>query len=263
MVIYPAIDLKGGKCVRLRQGRREDETVFSEDPAAVARKWAAAGAEYLHVVDLDGAFEHAPRNQKSIASILEQVDVPVQLGGGIRDEATIESFLDLGVERVIMGTRALQDPRFVRSVCRRHPGRMVIGIDAKKGRVAIHGWTRTSDIQASEMARRFEDCGAAAIVFTDIQRDGMLSGPNIEATRAVAETVSIPVIASGGVSSMKDICDLMALETAGVKGIITGKALYSGALRLEEILAATRSNRPAGPETQSHSAGLGKTENKH
>jgi phosphoribosylformimino-5-aminoimidazole carboxamide ribotide isomerase len=244
MIIYPAIDLKNGKCVRLLQGRREDETVFSDDPAAVARQWTSAGAEYLHVVDLDGAFERAPRNNDSISAILKQVDVPVQLGGGIRNEASIRFYLDLGVQRVIIGTQALQDPEFVRDACRRYPRQIVIGIDARQGRVAIDGWTRTTDIEAGDLARRFEDCGAAAIVFTDIQRDGMLFGPNIEATRRVAEAVSIPVIASGGVSGLQDIFNLMALESVGVQGIITGKALYSGTLKLEAALEAARSNRP-------------------
>jgi phosphoribosylformimino-5-aminoimidazole carboxamide ribotide isomerase len=227
MIIIPAVDIKNGKCVRLLQGRMEDETVYSNDPGAMAAKWAGLGAPMIHVIDLDGAFAKSPQNLASIRKILQTVNVPIQLGGGIRNEETVLQYLEMGVKRVIIGTEAIKKPSFVKRVCRTHPQQVVVGIDARNGRVAIDGWTQTTRIDAIDLAREFEDCGVAAINFTDIQRDGMQSGPNLEATRRLAETVSIPVVASGGVSS---------LEASGVIGVIIGKALYSGTLDLKAAL---------------------------
>lgn len=240
MLIIPAIDLKAGKCVRLLQGRKEDETVFSSDPAAVARRWASEGAELLHVVDLDGAFEKRPRNTDSVQKIVAAVPIPVQVGGGIRDAETIERYLDLGVSRVILGTEAIRNPQLVEAACRDFPGRIVVGIDARNGMVAIEGWVETTGTSAVALARRFEDCGVAAINFTDIQRDGMQSGPNLLETRKLAESISIPVVASGGVAGIEDIRNLLALEPFGVTGIITGKALYTGDLDLAQAIALTK-----------------------
>jgi phosphoribosylformimino-5-aminoimidazole carboxamide ribotide isomerase len=241
MNVIPAIDIKNGRCVRLEQGRMDRETVFSEDPAAMARQWQAQGASLIHLVDLDGAVAKAPRNRSVIAAILHAVDVPLQLGGGIRDLATIEMYFELGVERIVIGTEAIRNPDLLEEAGRRFPGRMVVGIDARNGRVAIEGWTETTTTTAIDLARRFEDCGLAAINFTDIHRDGMQTGPNIEATGALAAAVSIPVVASGGVSTLDDIRNLLPLEEAGVTGVITGKALYSGTLDLKAALALARS----------------------
>lgn len=240
MVVIPAIDLKGGKCVRLRQGRPEDQTVYSTDPADMARRWEAAGAEWLHVVDLDGAFNKRPQNTGAIRKILAQVSIPVQLGGGIRNEETIDDYLGLGVARVILGTEATKRPDWAISVAARHPGRIVVGIDARDGQAAIEGWTATTRIGAVDLARQFDGSDVAAIVFTDIQRDGMQTGTNLDQTRALAEKTEIPVIASGGVSTLQDIEQLMQLEPLGVVGVITGKALYSGTLDLAEALALCR-----------------------
>ena len=237
MLIIPAVDIKNGKCVRLLQGRLEDETVFSDDPAAMARKWALAGAELIHVIDLDGAFEKSPRNIDAIKNILQSIDTPIQLGGGIRNEQTIRMFLDMGVNRVIIGTEAIRKPELVENMARIYPGQIVVGIDARNGRVAIEGWTETTQIKAIDLAKRFQNCGVSAINFTDIYRDGMQTGPNIEETRRLAEAISIPVVASGGVSNLKDIQNLLPLETCGVTGVITGKALYSGTLDFKEALA--------------------------
>ncbi len=243
MIVIPAVDIKGGRCVRLAQGRMDAETVFGDDPAAAAAGWEAAGARMLHVVDLDGAVEKAPRNQAVVKRILERVKVPVQLGGGIRTEATIRFYLDSGVDRVVIGTEALRNPRLVAEACRRHPGRIVVGIDARNGFAAVEGWTETTRVRAVDLARRFEDCGVAAVNFTDIHRDGMQTGPNIEETRRMAEAVGIPVVASGGVSTLDDIRRLLPLEAVGVTGVITGRALYSGSLDLAEAIrvAAGRS----------------------
>ena len=240
MIVIPAIDIKGGKCVRLLQGQAEKETVFSDDPAAMALRWASQGAQWLHVIDLDGAFEKGPRHPGIIKKILASVEIPIQLGGGIRDEKTVEMYLEMGIRRVIIGTRALEDPAFVRRIARRFPGRIAVGIDARNGWVAVDGWTRTTRVKAVELARQFEDCGVAAINFTDIHRDGMQTGPNLEETRLLAEQVDIPVIASGGVATLDDIRRLLPLETAGVVGVITGKALYSGSLNFRDALALVR-----------------------
>lgn len=238
MIIIPAIDIKKGRCVRLCQGRMEDETVFSDDPAAMAKRWEEAGAEIIHVVDLDGAIEKSPRNTDSIRKILENIRVPIQVGGGIRNEKTIEMYLDLGVKRVIIGTEAIKNPKLVKDFCKAFPNRIVMGIDARDGFVAIEGWTKTTHITAVDLAKQFEDCGVAAINFTDIHRDGMQTGPNIPATKLFAGSVSIPVVASGGVSTIEDIKNLMPLKEVGLVGVITGRALYSGTLNLKEAIKA-------------------------
>ena len=240
MIVIPAIDLKGGRCVRLEQGLMERDTVFCEDPAAQGLEWQRQGAELLHIVDLDGAFAGAPKNSESIEEIVRSVTIPTQLGGGIRDMQTIEAYLSLGIGRVILGTAAQRNPELVRESCDAFPGRIVVGIDAKDGMVAVQGWAEVTGVRASELARRFEGFGVAAIIYTDISRDGMLSGPNIEATRALAESISIPVIASGGVSKLSDIKSLMEIESSGVSGVITGKAIYTGAISLAEAVALTK-----------------------
>jgi phosphoribosylformimino-5-aminoimidazole carboxamide ribotide isomerase len=240
MIVIPAIDLKEGKCVRLEQGLMDKDTVFNDNPAAQARAWQDQGAEMLHIVDLDGAFAGQPKNRAAIEAIVGAISIPSQLGGGIRDIETIEAYLALGLSRVIIGTAAQRNPELVKEACTRFPGRIVVGIDAKNGMVAVQGWAEVTDITAVDLARKFEDCGVAAIIYTDISRDGMLQGPNLEATKALAEAVSIPIIASGGVSTLKDIQDLMAIESSGVTGVITGKAVYTGAIRLAEAVALTK-----------------------
>jgi phosphoribosylformimino-5-aminoimidazole carboxamide ribotide isomerase len=240
MLVIPAIDLKDGVCVRLEQGLMEKDTVFNDNPAAQALEWQNQGAELLHIVDLDGAFAGKPKNKTAIEAILKAITIPAQLGGGIRDLATIEAYLSLGLSRVIIGTAAQRNPELVREACAKFPGRIVVGIDAKNGMVAVQGWAELTDITAIELARKFEDCGVTAIIYTDISRDGMLQGPNLEATQALAESVAIPVIASGGVSSLKDIERLMTIEQSGVTGVITGKAIYTGAIRLGEAIALTK-----------------------
>jgi phosphoribosylformimino-5-aminoimidazole carboxamide ribotide isomerase len=246
VIIIPAIDLKGGNCVRLLQGRMDAETVFSTDPAAMAQKWASLGAEVIHVVDLDGAIEKSPVNKTAIRAIVEALTVPVQVGGGIRNMESIELFFDIGVRRVIIGTEAVRNPQLVVSACKKYPGRIIVGIDARNGLVAVDGWTKTTDTTAIELAKRFENCGVAAINFTDIHRDGMQTGPNIEETRRLAEAVSIPVVASGGVGSIEDIKNLLPLESSGVIGIITGRAIYTGALDLAEAIRIA--GKQASPE---------------
>ena len=239
MIVIPAIDIKNGKCVRLQQGRMDRETVFGEDPSAMALRWEKDGAEMIHVVDLDGAIEKMPRNLAAIKKILEAVRVPLQVGGGVRDIDTIGMYADAGVQRIIIGTEAIRNPSLVQDACKRYPGRIVVGIDARNGLVAIEGWTETTRTQAVDLARQFEDSGVAAINFTDIHRDGMQTGPNLEATRKLAESISIPVVASGGVSTLADIRNLIPLEPFGVIGVITGKALYAGTLDLKEAIALT------------------------
>jgi len=243
MLVIPAIDLKEGKCVRLEQGLMEKDTVYSDDPGAQARLWQEQGAELLHIVDLDGAFAGEPKNRGAIEAILAAIDIPAQLGGGIRDLETVEAYLKLGLSRVIIGTAAQRNPALVAEACRRFPGQIVVGIDAKNGMVAVQGWAEVTDVTAVELARTFEDFGVAAIIYTDISRDGMMQGPNLEATRALAEAVSIPIIASGGVSRLQDIENLMGIEDSGVAGVITGKAIYSGALDLAQAVALTRRTR--------------------
>jgi phosphoribosylformimino-5-aminoimidazole carboxamide ribotide isomerase len=236
MILYPAIDLKDGRCVRLIRGEMASATVFGEDPAAQAQAFAAAGCRWLHLVDLNGAFAGRPVNAAAVEAILAAVAIPVQLGGGIRDRATIEAWLERGVARIVLGTAAVRDPELVRAAARAHPGRIAVGIDARAGRVAVEGWALTTDVTAEELARRFEDAGVAAIIYTDIDRDGALHGPNVEATAALARAVGIPVIASGGVSSL---ADLRALKATGapLDGVITGRALYEGRIDLGEAVA--------------------------
>ncbi|MEM6677244.1 MAG: 1-(5-phosphoribosyl)-5-[(5-phosphoribosylamino)methylideneamino]imidazole-4-carboxamide isomerase [Pseudomonadota bacterium] len=229
MILYPAIDLKDGACVRLLRGAMEAATVFNEDPAAQARAFQDAGCRWLHVVDLNGAFAGRPVNAGAVEAILGAISVPAQLGGGIRDRATIEMWLDKGLARVILGTAALRDPALVREAAAAHPGAIAVGIDARGGRVAVEGWAETSDVDAVDLARRFEDAGVAAIIYTDIERDGAMQGPNVEATAALARAVSIPVIASGGVSSLDDLAALKATG-APLDGVISGRALYDGRL---------------------------------
>ncbi|MCE1225044.1 MAG: 1-(5-phosphoribosyl)-5-[(5-phosphoribosylamino)methylideneamino]imidazole-4-carboxamide isomerase [Geobacteraceae bacterium] len=240
MIVIPAIDLKEGNCVRLEQGEMNRDTVFSDNPAEQALKWQEAGAELLHLVDLDGAFAGVPKNKAAIEAIIKAINIPAQLGGGIRDIATIEAYLSLGLSRVIIGTAAQRNPELVIEACKKFPGQIVVGIDAKNGMVAVQGWAELTDISAVDLARKFEDCGVAAIIYTDISRDGMMGGPNLEATKALAEAISIPVIASGGVSSLKDIENLMAIEQSGISGAITGKAIYTGAINLREAIDLTK-----------------------
>ena len=240
MLIIPAVDIKMGRCVRLLQGRKDSETVFSDNPSAMAARWESEGAELLHIVDLDGAFEKSPQNIEVIKDIVDRVEIPVQLGGGIRTMGSITMYLDLGVSRVILGTEAIQNPSFVYDACLRYPGKIVVGIDARDGKVAIDGWTETTKRLAIDVAEVFEGQGVAAIVFTDINKDGMQSGVNIDATRQLAQSVSIPVIASGGVSSINDIKALLPLEEVGVQGVITGRALYSGELDLKQAIEISR-----------------------
>lgn len=241
MILFPAIDLKDGACVRLKLGEMDQATVFNRDPADQARSFAAAGCQWIHVVDLNGAFAGKPVNGDAVRAILAAVEVPLQLGGGIRDLATIAAWLEAGVTRVILGTVALKDPALVREACRRYPGRVAVGIDARGGRVAVEGWAETSDITAVELALRFEDAGAAAIIYTDIDRDGILAGPNVEATAALAERLSTPVIASGGVSSLDDLKALKARAASGIAGVISGRALYDGRIDLKAALALLQS----------------------
>jgi phosphoribosylformimino-5-aminoimidazole carboxamide ribotide isomerase len=237
MDVIPAVDIKGGKCVRLEQGRMDAETVFSDDPVAMARQWAAAGARIIHIIDLDGAVMKRPKNLALVKEIVASVETKIQIGGGIRTRDTIAMYLEAGAERVIIGTEAIRNPSLVDEACREFPGRIVVGIDSRKGMVAIEGWTEDTRTKAVDLARRFENSGVAAINFTDIHRDGMQAGPNIDETRKMAEAVSIPIIASGGVATIEDIKNLMPLEPLGVTGVITGKALYSGSLDLKEAIA--------------------------
>lgn len=236
MEVIPAVDLKGGRCVRLRQGRMDDETVFSDDPSAMARKWEAMGAGRLHVVDLDGAVGGWPANAEAIQAICEALNIPVQLGGGVRDLAGLERALGLGVDRVILGTLALKDPGAALAAAREKPGRVVIGIDARDGMVAVAGWTETSQIHFLDLAAKFDDPAVAAIVFTDIARDGMHTGPNLESTKELCQAVSRPVIAAGGVHDIDDLRRLKQMEPLGLIGAITGRAIYEGTLDLAEAL---------------------------
>jgi len=237
MILYPAIDLKDGQCVRLVKGDMAAATVFSDDPGAQARAFAAAGFAWIHVVDLNGAFAGRPVNAEAVDSILSAVTIPVQLGGGIRDMATIADWLARGVARVILGTVALRDPQLVRAACREYPGQVAVGIDARGGRVAVEGWAETSDTNALDLARAYEDAGVTAIIYTDIERDGALSGPNVEATAALARQISTPVIASGGVSGHGDLAALKAVEKTGIEGVICGRALYDGRIEAAAALA--------------------------
>ncbi len=244
MLLIPAIDLKGGKCVRLRQGRMEEDTVFSDDPVAMAERWVAAGARRLHLVDLDGAFAGKPVNAgviKAIASAFP--DVPIQVGGGIRDEEAIDTYLECGVRYVIIGTKAVNAPHFVGDVCAEFPGHIIVGLDARDGKVAIDGWSKLSNHDVIDMAQHFERDGVEAIVYTDISRDGMMQGVNVEATRKLARSIQIPVVASGGVTDLDDIRALKAAEEDGIMGAILGRALYEGTLDLGEAQALADGDR--------------------
>ncbi len=235
MLVIPAIDLKDGKCVRLRQGRMEDDTVYSDDPVAMARHWVDQGARRLHLVDLNGAFAGEPVNHGIIEAIAREcAGVPLQIGGGIRTVETVQAYLDVGVQYVIIGSKAVSDPDFVVALCDRHRGHVIVGLDAKDGKVAVHGWADVSGHDVVDLARGFEHVGVEAIVYTDISRDGMLSGVNVEATARLAEAVTIPVIASGGVHTSEDIRALCQVATTGIVGAITGKAIYEGTLNLAE-----------------------------
>jgi phosphoribosylformimino-5-aminoimidazole carboxamide ribotide isomerase len=245
MILYPAIDLKNGQCVRLQQGDMNRATVFNDDPAAQAASFEAQGFEALHVVDLDGAFAGEAINGVAVESILKRVAFPVQLGGGIRRMAQVEAWLSRGIARVIIGTAALRDPDFVREASRAFPGKVAVGIDARDGRVAVEGWAETSDMLDIELGRRFEDAGVSAIIYTNIARDGMLSGLDFEGTIALGHALSIPVIASGGLASMADITRLASPECAHLAGAITGRALYDGRLDAAEAIGAIRAARKA------------------
>jgi len=242
MLIIPAIDLKEGKCVRLEQGLMNKATVYSEDPATTAKHWESQGAELLHVVDLNGAFAGVPKNIDAIKAIRAAVKIPIEVGGGIRDMATITSLVAIGIDRIILGTAAIDNPAFVREACREFPGRIIVGIDAKDGMVAIKGWAEVTEVKAIDLALKMQEYGVIAIIYTDIKRDGMLSGPNIAATKALAKALHIPVIASGGVHTIKDIEALLAVRYSGVTGVITGKAIYSGSLNLREAILFIRMN---------------------
>lgn len=237
MLLIPAIDLKDGKCVRLRQGRMEDDTVFSDDPVAVAGRWVAAGASRLHLVDLDGAFAGVPRNGEVIHAIRETYpDIQIQVGGGIRDEETIQGYLNAGVDYVIIGTKAVSEPHFVRDIAAEFPNHIIIGLDAKDGKVAIDGWSKLSRHDVIDLAQKFEDDGVEAIIYTDISRDGMMGGVNIDATARLARSIHIPVIASGGITNIDDIRALGQIVGDGVIGAITGRAIYEGSLDFAEGL---------------------------
>jgi phosphoribosylformimino-5-aminoimidazole carboxamide ribotide isomerase len=245
VILFPAIDLKNGQCVRLEQGDMARATVFNFDPAAQAANFAAQGFEYLHVVDLDGAFAGKPVNAHAVEAMLAKITMPVQLGGGIRDLRTAEAWLDKGITRVIIGTAAVRDPDFVRSAAKKFPGRVAVGLDARDGKVAVEGWAQTSEVTALEIAQRFEDAGVAAIIFTDIARDGLLKGLNLDATVALANRISMPVIASGGFASIDDVKALLDPRAKKLAGAIVGRALYDGRLDPAAALALIRSPRPA------------------
>jgi len=240
MLIIPAIDLKDGVCVRLKQGRKDAVTVYSRDPAATAKKWENMGAKVLHVVDLDGAFTGNQQNLNRIIEIRKSVKMVIQVGGGIRDINTVDRLISAGISRVIIGTAVIEDPSFVMQACNQFPGKIFIGIDAKDGKVAVKGWEEISSIDARELAKRVETAGVAGIIYTDIARDGMLSGPNIPALEEMVRTVNIPVIASGGIASIGDVKNLMQINN--LWGAITGKAIYSGSLDLKEAITLTESN---------------------
>ncbi len=236
MLIFPAIDLKGGKCVRLRQGKKEDETVFSDDPVAMGRKWQDLGAQWLHVVDLDGAFSSRPQNLAAIQGLRQALTIPIQLGGGLRTLETLARYIDLGIDRLILGTAVLKDPDLVAQACAQYPGRIAVGLDARDGLVAVEGWTETSTQEVLAVAQKLVPLKPAALIYTDISRDGVKRGVNVEATKALAQAVDLPVIASGGVSSLADIEALLPLAPLGVVGVIIGRALYDGIFQLPEAI---------------------------
>lgn len=237
MILFPAIDLKDGKCVRLLRGDMDKSTVFNDNPGEQAARFEAQGFSWIHIVDLNGAFAGQPVNAGAVKSILQSVSIPVQLGGGIRDLDTVSMWLDAGVRRVILGTAAVRDPAFVKEACRLYPERVVVGIDAKEGKVAVEGWAETSEMDVVTLAKRFEDVGVAAIVYTDISRDGAMMGFDVEGTKQLAQSVSIPIIASGGISSLEDLKQVRMLEPYGVVGVISGRAIYDGRIIPNEALA--------------------------
>jgi len=235
MLLIPAIDLKDGKCVRLRQGKMDDETIFSDDPVEVAARWVDAGARRLHLVDLNGAFAGKPVNADVIHKIAKRFpDLPIQVGGGIRDEETVQAYLDAGVQYVIIGTKAVNEPHFIGDLCVEFPGHVIVGLDAKDGKVAVDGWSKLSHHDVIDMAQRFEADGVEAIIFTDIGRDGMMTGVNVDSTVALAQAITIPVIASGGITNLEDVKALCAVEHEGIMGAITGRAIYEGTLDFVE-----------------------------
>ncbi|MDP6625005.1 MAG: 1-(5-phosphoribosyl)-5-[(5-phosphoribosylamino)methylideneamino]imidazole-4-carboxamide isomerase [Nitrospinota bacterium] len=237
MFTIPAVDIKDGKCVRLIQGKMDKEIIYSDDPAEMAKKWEDLGAGLLHVVDLNGAIEGNTVNKKSIESILKNISIPIEVGGGIRDMETVETFINMGVQKIILGTAAKENPDFVKTACKNFPGRIVVGIDAKDGFVAVRGWVEKTEQKATEMAKKLEEFGVSAIIFTDVMRDGMLEGPNVERTRELAEFINIPVIASGGISELRDIENTLALKKYGVVGVIVGRALYDKKIDFKDVLA--------------------------
>jgi phosphoribosylformimino-5-aminoimidazole carboxamide ribotide isomerase len=237
MQIWPAIDLRGGKCVRLQQGDYNRETVFGDDPAAMARRWVDEGAECLHLVDLDGARDGTSANREAVSAILAAIDIPCELGGGVRDEATIKSWLDAGLQRLVIGTKALKEPDWFREMCRRYPNQLVLGIDAAGGRVATDGWLDVSDVSATQLAQKYADEPLAAIVYTDIAKDGMMAGTNLPAMQEMKEAVDVPVIASGGVTHVEDVRELARVDMAGC---IIGRALYEGTLTIADAISAAR-----------------------
>ena len=240
MIIIPAVDIKGGKCVRLEQGFMDRETIFSDYPEEMALQWERKGAKRLHLVDLDGAVQGIPFNKKVIRNVVDRVSIPVQLGGGIRDLDTIEGYINLGIDQIIIGTVAYKDPDLVETACRRYPGRIIVGIDSKDRYVSVEGWTEPTNIIAIDLAKRFEDMKIKSIIYTDIKRDGMKRGPNIDAIREFATAINAPVIAAGGISSIKDIENMAELEEDGLSGIIVGRALYDGSIRLEQAINTLR-----------------------
>ena len=241
MLIIPAIDLKEGKCVRLEQGLMDKATIYSVDPATTAKHWEAQGAELLHVVDLNGAFAGVLKNLTAIKAIRGAVKMPIEVGGGIRDMNTIRKLVTIGVDRIILGTAAIQDPSFVQAACTVFPRKIIVGIDAKDGLVAIKGWAEMTKVKAIDLAKQMQEYGVIAIIYTDIHRDGMLSGPNIEATKALADSLDIPVIASGGVSTIRDIQALIDIQHSGVQGVVVGKSIYTGSLNLKQAIAIAKS----------------------
>lgn len=246
MIIIPAIDLKDGKCVRLSQGRMDQETIYSENPVEMAKHWESKGAERLHLVDLNGAVTGKPFHGSLIEEMVSSVHIPVEIGGGIRDLTTIENYIRCGAEWVILGTAALRNSGLLTEACHRFPGKVILGIDARRGKVAVEGWKEVASVEAVELARRFEGIGLSAIIFTDIERDGMSTGLNLESTKNLSRSTSIPVIASGGVTRIEDIVKLMELESDGVIGVITGRALYAGSLDLEEAIRLTKKDGEIG-----------------
>ncbi|WP_006788646.1 1-(5-phosphoribosyl)-5-[(5-phosphoribosylamino)methylideneamino]imidazole-4-carboxamide isomerase [Thiorhodospira sibirica] len=240
MLVIPAIDIKDGKCVRLRQGRMDDSTVFADDPVIMAKRWVDAGARRLHLVDLDGALAGKPRNAAIVKAIVDQFpELPIQVGGGIRDDDAVQAYLDAGVEWVIIGTKAVSTPHFVSDLCLEFPRRIIVGLDAKDGKVAIDGWSKLSHHDVIDMAKHFEQDGVSAIIYTDISRDGMMQGVNVDATVKLAQAINIPVIASGGVTTLDDIRQLCGVEDEGIEGVIVGRALYEGSFTLEQAQELT------------------------